>query len=150
MNARKLIEDEADDAKDEVLSALSHAHKIRVSYEIITPESAEHGDADERGWEDEDGASTEPDEYDQQDGLTAVDIAVRFLRECGPLEPSSSQFHSGIWYTNHGESDNGTVTNKSYFLTNFTHEEEWSVWRGVTAPAQFDREQREALEARGQ
>lgn len=30
--------------------------RIRVSYEVVTPESAEQGDADERGWVDEEGA----------------------------------------------------------------------------------------------
>ncbi len=33
---------------------------IRTTYEIVTPESADYGDAAERGWEDEEGEKLQP------------------------------------------------------------------------------------------
>jgi len=78
---------------------------IRITYEIVTPESAEDGEAAEQGWEDEDGS-----EYTFRE-------AVKLLEG---KEPSSSWFHRGIWYTDH-DSDidyaTGAETRQSYHVT---------------------------------
>ena len=73
--------------------------RIATTYQIITPESAEQGDYDSQGWEDEEGESMIPDQYDAEDGITAVDKAVKFLKNNGGNEPSSSQFNTGVWYS---------------------------------------------------
>jgi hypothetical protein len=48
------------------------AHKVAITFEIITPESAEHGDAEERGWLDKEGTSVEPDFYDVGDAMDVL------------------------------------------------------------------------------
>ncbi len=44
-------------------------HKVAITYEIITEESAQHGDAEERGWLNEEGVDVEPDFYDIGDAM---------------------------------------------------------------------------------
>ncbi len=90
---------------------------IRITYEIMTPESAELGDADERGWIDEDGTEYSVDEV---------------IKLCRYLYPSSSSFHTGIWYTDvdkHEDFRTGAVESWSYHLENFSPEEEAEVYR---------------------
>lgn len=77
---------------------------IRTTFEVVTPESAEEGDAAERGWVDETGERH------------TVAGAIRELEGC---EASSSAFHPGIWYTEaEGTTDyeTGAVTTRSYHL----------------------------------
>jgi hypothetical protein len=57
--------------------------RIRITYEIVTYESAEHGDAEERGW------------IDQEGETYTVREAVKFLESegisegsCSPIYPS--------------------------------------------------------------
>lgn len=57
---------------------------VRESYDIVTPESAEDGDAAERGWIDEDGT-----EYTFRELVELLE----------GTEPSSGQFHEGLWYS---------------------------------------------------
>ena len=105
--------------------------KIRITYEIITDESAKIGEAAERGWEDEDGVSMQPDAFDLEDGLTAVDLAVKFLTENLAFELSSSRFYSGVWYTVYNESQNyrdGSYTNRGFHLVDFTPEQEEQIF----------------------
>lgn len=76
---------------------------IRETYEIITPESAEEGDADERGWIDEEGT-----EHTFREAYEA----------CKGAEASSSMFHTGLWYTHYGSQDmhTGGYENRSLHL----------------------------------
>ena len=60
--------------------------KIRETYEIYTPESVEAGDAEERGWIDEEGTT-----------YTFSEL-VELLRCC---EASSSRPTIGMWATNY-------------------------------------------------
>jgi hypothetical protein len=80
---------------------------IRTTYEIITPESAEHGDVHERGWKDEEGSPY------------TVEEAIELLQG---LTPSSTFFHLNIWYTEYGEPDmvSGDTENISYHLVKGT------------------------------
>lgn len=107
---------------------------IKITYEIITPESAEQGDVEERGWVDEDGISMKPDKYDTQDGITAVDKAIKLLEEDGASEPSSSSFHSGIWYSNDRYDEDystGAIESRSYHLKGFSEAEERAIFRAI-------------------
>ena len=109
---------------------MEYEPKIRIAYEIITQESAEHGEADERGWEDEDGVSMQPDKFDLEDGLTAVDLAVKFLTDKLAFELSSSTFYSGVWYTDYGSQNfrDGSYTNRAFHLYGFTLEQEEQIF----------------------
>jgi hypothetical protein len=104
--------------------------RIRISYSITTPESAEQGDYAEHGWEDEEGVSMEPDEFDRDDGKTALELTLEFFNKKGISEASSSHFHEGIWYTSQ-EHDYHTGEDKeyNYHLVNFSPEEEEMVWK---------------------
>jgi len=106
--------------------------RIRIAYEIITPESAEQGDAEERGWIDEEGIAVSPDEWDEE--ITAAAKTVMFLKNEGVSEPSSSAFHPGVWYTAYGEQNwrDGSYKNQSYHLVRFTPEEEEEVYKRIT------------------
>jgi len=96
--------------------------RVKVSYELITPESAEEGDVAERGWDNEEGELMEN-----------VREAVEWLTEHGPLEPSSSSFHHGIWYTHYGEADwqTGEVRNESFHVTGATVSQEQRIFDGL-------------------
>jgi hypothetical protein len=67
--------------------------RFRETFEIVTHESAENGEAAENGFIEEYGHSVEPDEYDIADGLSAVDLAARFLADRGATE------FCGRWWT---------------------------------------------------
>jgi hypothetical protein len=105
-----------------------------VSYSRTTPESAEHGDFSETGWVNEEGGSCTPDDYDREDGLTCVDLAVKMLKD-GAAYPSSTHFHTGIWYS----ADCGTLDyrtgedeERSYHLKGFSPEEERAIFLHMT------------------
>ena len=106
---------------------------IRTSYETWDEESLEAGDTDDRGWEDEEGQSMIPDEYDKEEGITAIDNAVKFLRNKGVIEPSSSHFHPGIWYISQDDVDirSGDRTQYSFHLDGFTPEEEKEIFNKI-------------------
>jgi len=108
---------------------------ITVSYDTVTPESAEEGDVAESGWEDEEGVDMTPDEIDVEDGISAVDKAVDYLQKNGPMEPSSSQFTPHTWYTHYEGQDpsDGSETSYSYHLNGFTPEEEQEIYRRMTS-----------------
>jgi|SRR6267142_5822052 len=64
--------------------------KFRVTYEVVTPESAEHGDADERGF-------VSPGNWHHDD------VAEMSLREaCGLVSPRSME-DCGRWFSEIGE-----------------------------------------------
>ena len=97
--------------------------RIPVAYEIITEESAQEGDVEERGWLDEEGEEFE-----------TVQEAFRYLKDHGPFEPSSSRFHPGIWYTYYGAMDEyGEFENNSFFLKEFTPNEEKLIYDSLKA-----------------
>jgi len=103
---------------------------FRVTYEIISHESAEQGDVEERGFLEEDGIDIYLDEYDIADGITIVDKAVNFLREntgSEGMEPSTTGEMSEMdWWTSYKINEdysNGNVENRSYHPYGFTVEE---------------------------
>lgn len=108
---------------------------IRTSYTTVTPESAEAGDFAECGMLDEVGTPMEPDDDDTEDGLSASDVAIRFLQNRGACNPSSSGFHVGVWYSDEGDTDfrTGEEETHSYHLVGFTPEEERAIYEGMRA-----------------
>lgn len=97
---------------------------IRTTYEIITEESAKEGEIAERGFLEDKELGVK--------SIYTVEEAVELLRGC---EPSSTQFHSGVWYTQYGEMDSltGEVENLSYHLVRdeWTEEEERFIYEQV-------------------
>lgn len=106
--------------------------KIVSYYETWSPEDVEIGETDDRGklgeW------SVELEDYDIEEGLTHADVAAKYLLDRGAVEPSSSHFHPGIWYSTYEDVDyrTGERTVESYHLKGFTKEEEREVWELVT------------------
>lgn len=124
------LEDEIGDIRAYIL-ANGLPPRIRITYNRITPESAEQGDFIESGWEDEEGVSTAPDKFDEEEGLTAADLAVKYLRNEGAYETSSSAFHPGVWYSTGWRTiDYGTgeQVERNFHLAGFTEEQEREVW----------------------
>lgn len=99
---------------------------IKVSYDIVTPESAEQGDAAEHGWEDESGTECNRRE------------AVKLLTDAGSLEASSTGFHHGIWYSQTDGSEDyrtGAVKTLAYHVSGFTIREEYRIWSALRRAA---------------
>jgi len=109
---------------------------ITTSYQTTTPESLEDGDYAGQGWEDEEGESMLPDEYDIEDGITAIDKAVEYLKNKKyTTEPSSSDFHTGIWYSTPDPDHNYSTGENTYYschLNGFTPDEEFDIWKKMT------------------
>lgn len=113
--------------------ALQHGapRRIRTSYSIVTPESAEQGDFAESGWEDEEGETIEVDDFDDE-GTTVVDKAVQWLRDKGVSEASASFWHPGVWYTSYEENyRDGSTTERNYHLVNFTDAESEGIFNQI-------------------
>lgn len=100
--------------------------RIRISYEVITEESARNGDVAERGWEDEEGEAISLDD--------GVDEAIAFLEDAGAVHPSSSAFHPGVWYSTEGEQDynTGETTIYSYHLVDFDNDAQEEIYEAIT------------------
>jgi len=104
--------------------------RVKITYEIITPESAEEGDVAESGWEDDEGVSMTLDEWDIEEETTLAEKTAKWLYDEGAIEPSSSHFYPGTWYTAYGDQDyrTGAYKNRSFHLHDFTPDEERQVW----------------------
>lgn len=116
--------------------------RVRISYEVITEESAREGDAAERGWENEDGELMIDDGEDRED---LVDNTVRFLQDNGAMDASSSHFHPGVWYTTSDPDTDmrtGETTYRSYHLVEFTPEEEREIFNEVNPSSARNRASR--------
>ena len=113
--------------------------KITTTYQVITPESVEHGDYEETGWINEEGVDMTPDEYDIEEGLTAVDKAVEFLKYEGANEASSYPFCCGTWYTqsepicDRAYFEEGREETHSFHLEGFSEAEEKAIYERVMA-----------------
>lgn len=124
------------------MKALEETPRLRVSYARYTPESLEHGEAEERGWIDEEGVLMEPDEFDIEDGLTATDLAASYLYEIGATEPSSSVWHPGLWYTAHKAEEDyrgGSYEDHSYHPVGFSEDQEREIFEKLQQMIQRER-----------
>lgn len=111
--------------------------RIRISFTRITRGDSEASDdyEEEHGWIDEDGVEFEPDEDDDDPSDSIVSQAVDFLKKEGATNPSSSGFHSGIWYsTEYQTTDYGTgeEEERSFHLKGFEPEEEAEIFKQMT------------------
>lgn len=86
--------------------------RIRVTYEVITPESAANGDVAESGWLNEEGIDCRLPSL-----FSPVDRAIDRLSAEGVTSDG------GYWMTAHGDMQtDGSITNKSYHFV----DGEWS------------------------
>jgi hypothetical protein len=108
-----------------------------ITFDLYTEESIEAGDTEDEGY---DGAeSMEPDEFDIEDNVTAVDKAIRYLTRDHCVEASGSGFYPDRWYSDcDGDTDyrSGDETRHSYHPTNFTPEEQRAIFDAVKASRQ--------------
>lgn len=129
--------------------------QIFLTYDLVTPESAEQGDTSEHGfmspgnydhpmdpecvgaafeaWKAENVVPCWEEETD--DDLSPVEHAIRFLRSGGYSEPSSSVFHAGVWYSwADRESDyrSGESRGQSAHLEGFTVAEQREIWIAIS------------------
>jgi hypothetical protein len=90
---------------------------FRVTYTITTPESAARGECSDTGCFDEEGVSMDPDDGDED--LTAVDKAVKYLRDEG-----ATQFQ-GRWWDSAYDTDyrTGAEETRSYHPYGFSEPE---------------------------
>ena len=65
---------------------MSNTYNVSVTYSVVTDESAEHGDAAERGYE------HEREDFD-------VDELQRLVRDFGISEPSSTRLDEWMWFS---------------------------------------------------
>lgn len=117
--------------------------RIRTSFSQTTPESSEQGDLSATGWIDQEGEEMVPDDIDYEEGLGIVDLAVKFLHNKGAIEPSSSRFHLGVWYSTDWSTVDyrtGTDEQHSFHLVDFTPGEEKEIWDKLHAQWRRERE----------
>jgi len=130
----KLLEaDEDFDPREYLLNPpAATGRRIRISYSTYTEDSIAAGDAEDHGWENEEGVEMDPDKWDIEDGKTAAQKATEFLNEKGAIHPSSSHFHPGIWYHDSNNDWRGNeLIEYSYHLSGFTPEEEQEIFNEV-------------------
>lgn len=94
--------------------------KIKTSYDIVDEESAKEGDFSETGWEDEEGRT-----------FDSVSDAVRFLKDEGVVEPSSSCPGKRVWYSTEASQDYRTGEYKTlhYHIHNATNKQEEMIFK---------------------
>jgi len=97
--------------------------KIKISYSVVTPESAEIGDFAETGWENQEGETLE----------TVHDAAIFLITE-GAKHASSSAFHPGIWYETNPELDYQDMSEKTlaFHLYDFSEDDQAWIFERVT------------------
>lgn len=124
-------------AKQEILHALDRGrilgkHRIAISFYTITPESAARCEYAEQKWENKDGVSMEPDRNDEEDGLTAADLAARFLYNHG-ANCEDSGWHPGVCYESGPDQDYRSGSEKfwTYHLVGFSDVEEEQVFNAL-------------------
>jgi len=98
--------------------------KIRVteSYDIVTEESSQDGDFAESGWNDEEGR-----EFD------SAREAAKHICDEGGIEPSSSQFHKGVWYNTEEEMDrnSGDSTTRAFHVKGASEAQQKAIYKHV-------------------
>jgi hypothetical protein len=109
----------------------SQVPRIVSYYETYTPEDVEAGEASDRG--ELDDVAIELDEFDIEEGLTVVDLAVKYLTDSGAYEPSSMPFSVGTWYNTEAREDyrTGDNTTESYHLKGFSPDDEKQIYKLV-------------------
>ena len=102
-----------------------------ITFDLYTEESIEAGDSEDGGYDGAENCAV--DEFDDE-GVTAVDKAIRFLTREHSVMPSSSHFHEGLYYSdadNDTDYRTGEETQHSYHPVNFTVDEQRAIFNGV-------------------
>lgn len=103
-------------------------HIYRADYEIISDGVDSDRICDYDGQEEE-IRSCEPDEFDREDGVTAVDIALSILSDEGPyLEPDVMPGRPS-WFIGHAEETPDTGVEWTFVLEGFTLTERDEIGR---------------------
>lgn len=112
--------------------------RIKISYEVVTPESAEIGDFAETGWEDEEGVCIDPDDSDVEEVGSEFDaivmLAVNAIGNGVEASDNLTCCPGHTWYTEiDGETDYEDGSNKrlSYHLDGFSEEEEEAIYTAL-------------------
>lgn len=103
-----------------------------ITFETYTEESIEQGDTEDGGFYGYE--SCEPDEYNTEEGVTAVSKAIHLLTRDHCVEPSSSHFHEGVWYSDCDRDTDyrtGEMESHSYHPTNFSVDEQRAIFNAV-------------------
>ena len=107
-----------------------------ITFDLYTEESIEAGDSEDGGYDGAENCAV--DEFDD-DGVTAVDKAVRFLTREHCVEASSSHFHEGLYYMDSDTEQDyrtGEQTQHSYHPVNFTVDEQHAIFNATKRVAQ--------------
>lgn len=132
-SADRIQEDatDPDDAADFINRLPLVQPRITVSFSRTTPESSAQGDASEHGWIDEEGVDMTPDSFDYDEGISAVDKAIKFLKDQGAVHPSASHFHPDVWYSTEYQTIDyrtGEDEERSFHLKDFSPAEQQQIW----------------------
>ena len=109
------------------------AKKIMVTYSIVTPESAAEGDSADNGFIDVPTGKYLSMNTQRARAMKARGQSVRTVEEAaefistyghGRLEPSSSSYHRGIWYSVKYDSDTEMSEERSLHPEGFSLSEE--------------------------
>lgn len=110
--------------------------RISISFETVSyGEEGEDPDV-QTGWIDEEGVDIVPSDEGDSFDERIVNGAVEFLRdEMNGIEPSSSSWHQGVWYTDSASDENfvtGENTSRSYHLDGFTENQQRAIFDELT------------------
>ena len=114
--------------------------RIKQTYDMVTPESAEQGDYAESGWIDKEGAKIVPDEYDldeyETESAAVVALAVKHITQYGGVEPSDYPCcqPGHTWYTTidtERDYSTGADTRYSFHLEGFDTDEEIAIYKAL-------------------
>lgn len=106
--------------------------RIKIAYATYTPESIENGDAEDRGWEDEEGVEFDEDfEESYAEGIRSV---VRFLQNKGASDSFVNGGREGTYTTEMYVTDYGTGEQReeTFFLHNFNEIEIEDIYLVMT------------------
>lgn len=113
--------------------------RIKISYDVVTPESAEIGDFAENGWENEEGVCIDPDEFDVEEHGSELDAVVALAVKTIGNGVEASDYPrccpGHTWYTDIDadvDYSDGSETRRSYHLDGFSEEEERAVYAALT------------------
>ena len=109
--------------------------RIRISYDVVTPESAEIGDFADTGWENEEGVCIDPDDYDVEAAGSVLAAVVACAVDTIGNGVEASDYPrccpGHTWYTDCDacpDYEDGSEKRLSYHLDGFSEEEELAIY----------------------
>ena len=122
----------------EVVELEGRNRRIKTTYSVVTPESAEIGDYADSGWENEEGVCADPDELDVEEHgsvlAAVVDCAVKAIGNGVEASDYPTCCPGHTWYTEiDGETDYSDGSNKtlSFHLDGFSEDEELAIYAAL-------------------